>query len=211
LSLKHTFLYHRIGRPRNFIAQGKFHSVYKVLIIFAFSFFLVSCEENLVFEKYTEIRSGQWTQNEHIEFDVDISDTSSLHNFYINLRHGGNYQFSNIFLFIGSKMPDGKTFRDTLECALAANDGKWFGKGIGDIRDIRVLFKKNLAFPMKGRYHFSIEQAMRMNPLPYVFDVGIRLEKVKAVKENTRRNFFRFEEKSVIDPRSNNEEGEEKH
>ncbi len=56
-------------------------------------------------------------------------------------------------------------------------NGKWLGEGLGDIWDNRVLFKKNVSFPQKGEYRFEFTQAMRLNPLPGVMDVGIRIEK----------------------------------
>jgi gliding motility-associated lipoprotein GldH len=175
----------------------KFMRLCMILACLAFMLFICSCEKSLVFEKNEKLSGGQWDQNDKIDFDVMINDTAEAHNFYINIRHGGNYQFSNIFMFISTKMPDGKSFRDTLECTLAADDGKWYGSGIGDIRDVRILFKRNLIFPLKGKYHFGIEQAMRMSPLPYVFDVGIRVEKANVKEEKSIRSFFRFQENAA--------------
>ena len=168
---------------------------YLYILVIALVIFICACEKSLVFEKNEKMTAGQWHQNDHVDFDVDIADTINLHNFYINLRHGGNYHFSNIFMFISTKMPDGEFFRDTLECSLAQEDGKWYGSGIGDICDVRIAFKKNLVFPLKGKYHFSIEQAMRMNSLPYVFDVGVRIEKSNVEEDKNIRSFFRFQKK----------------
>jgi gliding motility-associated lipoprotein GldH len=68
--------------------------------------------------------------------------------------------------------------RDTVELTLADASGKWLGSGMGDIWDNRVLFKQSFRFPEKGTYQFALEQAMRVDPLPQVMDVGIRIEKV---------------------------------
>lgn len=175
----------------------KFLQISMILPCMALLLFMGSCEPGLVYEKNEKINLGQWNQNDHVDFDVMIDDTVLMHNFYVNIRHGGNYQFSNIFMFISTKMPDGKSFRDTIECSLAADDGKWYGSGLGDLRDVRILFKKNLAFPIKGKYHFGVEQAMRMNPLPYVFDVGIRVEKANAEEDKSIRSFFKFKNQVV--------------
>jgi gliding motility-associated lipoprotein GldH len=64
-----------------------------------------------------------------------------------------------------------------VELTLADARGKWLGSGYGNTRDNRILFKKNFRFPEAGTWHFELEQAMRMNPLPQIMDVGLRIEK----------------------------------
>jgi gliding motility-associated lipoprotein GldH len=78
---------------------------------------------------------------------------------------------------MNTTFPDGKLDRDTLEIMLAGKDGKWLGEGLGDIWDNRILFKKNVSFPLKGEYRFELTQAMRLDPLPGIMDVGMRVER----------------------------------
>lgn len=147
------------------------------LAIFIFVLFLTACDQNVVFEKNTELPENRWELKNVVTFETDIQDTITPHNLYINLRNAGGYQFSNIFLFFTTKSPSGKTERDTVELTLADPSGKWLGDGLGDIWDNRFLFRDNFRFPEKGIYIFSLEQAMRVDPLPQVMDVGIRIEK----------------------------------
>jgi gliding motility-associated lipoprotein GldH len=67
--------------------------------------------------------------------------------------------------------------RDTVELILQNQNGKWSGSGLGDIWDCQIRFKQNLRFPMKGRYEFSVIQAMQMENLPAVMEVGMRIER----------------------------------
>jgi len=68
---------------------------------------------------------------------------------------------------------------------LADEKGNWLGSGAGDLWDNSILFKKNTKFPLKGKYTFTFEQAMRygdqaaIDPLPFILDVGITIEKSK--------------------------------
>jgi gliding motility-associated lipoprotein GldH len=98
---------------------------------------------------------------------------------YINVRNAGGYQFSNLFLFVKTTLPKGQASIDTVECNLATPEGKWLGSGLGDIYDNQILYKKNIRFLFSGKYKFEIEQAMRINPLPMIMDVGIRIEKAQ--------------------------------
>jgi hypothetical protein len=41
------------------------------------------------------------------------------------------------------------------------------------------MFKRGLRFPLKGKYQFSIEQAMRIAELPNIIEIGMRIEKSK--------------------------------
>ncbi len=145
--------------------------------IFIFALFLTACDKNVVFEKNIELPENRWEQKNVVTLETDIQDTITAHNLYINLRNAGGYQFSNIFLFFTTKSPSGKMERDTVELTLADPSGKWLGDGLGDIWDNRFLFRDNFRFPEKGIYIFTLEQAMRVDPLPQVMDVGIRIEK----------------------------------
>lgn len=142
-------------------------------------FFFVSCDKTRLFEQNTEIKNNLWDFKDPLVFSVNISDTITEHNFYINVRNAGFYGFSNLFLFINTTLPGGEVQRDTVECILAAPDGRWLGDGLGDIWDNRILFKEKMRFPASGQYRFELAHAMRINPLPGIMDAGIRIEKSK--------------------------------
>jgi gliding motility-associated lipoprotein GldH len=140
---------------------------------------LGSCGSRSVYDRSIEISERGWHEDSIVVFDdVIISDTISLHNFYINLRHSTDYRYSNFYLFLNTTLPNGRITRDTIEMILADNYGKWYGKGFGHIRENRILVRQNLKFPLKGSYRFAIEQAMREDDrvLEGMRNVGIRIE-----------------------------------
>lgn len=149
-----------------------------ILSLFSMALLLfISCDQKRVYEKNVKISDGIWDIDEKISFDVDIKDTVSLHNFYINIRNTGAYPYSNIFLFVNTEFPDGGRSRDTVECFLADINGKWLGDGSGDIWDNQILFKRGVIFPRMGIYKFEYEHAMRVEQLPFIMDAGLRIEK----------------------------------
>lgn len=95
------------------------------------------------------------------------------------VRHADSYPYNNIFLFVKTVYPDGKTTNDTMEVILSNQKGEWLGSGAGDIFDFKVPIKKNVRFPLAGKYHFEFEQGMRVDPLPLVMDFGFEIEKSK--------------------------------
>lgn len=150
-----------------------------LLSLLLLSVTILSCDSNRVFDENKQIEKAIWNQEEPLVFLVNITDTVSPHNVYLNVRNAGMYPFSNLFLFINTGFPQGQIDRDTAEVTLASPDGKWLGDGLGDIYDNRVLFHRNVRFPQAGEYRFEIFQAMRVNPLPGIMDAGIRIEKVR--------------------------------
>ncbi len=127
----------------------------------------------------TAITNNSWYRLKSVTESVTITDTLQKHNFYVNIRNNNKYPYSNIYLFINTKFPSGKTSRDTVECILADAEGKWLGKSSGDISDHRILIKQGVRFPMSGLYTFEIEHAMRVENLQGITDVGLRIEKAE--------------------------------
>jgi gliding motility-associated lipoprotein GldH len=160
----------------------------KLVVVCAFVTLISSCDKNRVFEENREIEKGIWDQHKNIVFNVAVNDTLSWHNIYINIRNSGTYPFSNLFLFINTQSPKGQTEMDTVECKLADESGKWLGDGIGDLWDNQILFKHKVRFPMKGVYRIQLQQAMRINPLPSLMDIGIRIEKIAHVEGAPQKN-----------------------
>lgn len=147
-----------------------------LILLFAGMIFM-SCDSNRVYEENVAINNNEWDIKQVVKLETQITDNLSKNDIYINVRNGGNYNYSNLFLFITTTMPTGKKITDTLECVLANENGKWLGKGTGHIIDNRIPFKRNIVFPDTGKYIFEIEQAMRMEKLPEVYDIGLRIEK----------------------------------
>lgn len=140
---------------------------------------LCSCNKNVVYSEYQSFKENLWPENEKAIFDVEINDAQNLHNISIMVRHADSYPFSNLYLFVTSTYPDGKVLTDTMEIMLANNKGEWQGAGAGDIFDLKVPVKKNVRFPLTGKYKFEFIHGMRVDPLPLIMDLGFEIEKVK--------------------------------
>lgn len=138
---------------------------------------LAACGDAPVFQADTEVPDGLWAQAWQPEFSFEIADTVNGHDVFIDLRHTGDYAFSDLYLFVTVNGPGLPQARDTVECLLADPSGHWYGRGSGYIKSARVLYKRDKRFPRKGRYSIRLEQAMREDPLEGVIDVGIGVEK----------------------------------
>ena len=154
-------------------------------VIVALACLLVAgCTSHVVFQQDAEVPNGIWARSWKPQFSFDIKDTVAQRNIYLDIRHTGEYRFSNIYVFTTLQGPDGHAFTDTVECTLADPSGRWFGKGTGFIFSDRfqahVLYRMNNRFPRSGRYVFTLEQAMRTDELKGVIDVGVSVEEAQG-------------------------------
>ncbi|MEI6174475.1 MAG: gliding motility lipoprotein GldH [Bacteroidota bacterium] len=148
-----------------------------LLFVLLLAGMMISCDSNRIFEENFEVENGVWKANRRLKFDVTISNIALRYNVYLNVRNSTIYPYSNLYLFLNTKYPDGKISRDTLELTLADYDGRWLGSGMGDIKFSRFLLQKGVQFRQKGKYGFELEQAMRVSELQGLRDIGLRIEK----------------------------------
>lgn len=151
----------------------------KMLLMMLCVVIFSSCNKNVVYSKYQTFQDNQWFAKDKAVFDLEIEDTQTLNNISLMVRHADTYPYNNLFLFVTTKYPDGKVLTDTMEVILANNKGEWMGSGVGDIFDFKVPIKRNVRFPLGGKYQFVFEQAMRVDPLPMIMDFGFEIEKSK--------------------------------
>jgi gliding motility-associated lipoprotein GldH len=98
------------------------------------------------------------------------------------VRHTNAYPYSNIWLNVYYKEPGDSSFtRTRVEIPLAEPSGKWLGRGMGEIYEQR-MFIDQLHLDRVGKYEMRLEQNMRVNELPEILQVGLRLEKTPHVK-----------------------------
>jgi gliding motility-associated lipoprotein GldH len=150
----------------------------RLLFLIFLPLLLISCNRDVVFTDSKEIKDNKWQLIDIPAFNVTISDTINSNNLFFTIRTGSDYPFRNIFLFVTATSPDGKNLTDTLQYYLADDKGKWYGRGFGDIHELKLPYKSNVFFPARGKYVFKIQHGMRTEGLPGVYDIGLRIEKI---------------------------------
>jgi len=140
--------------------------------------------EDIVYQQDRLLETGSWSEQASMHFDVNVQDTTQAYNIFISLKNDNSYPRSNIWLFCKTVSPNGNFMLDTSEFIIADPHGRWIGAANGDKWDINILYKKAIGFPVKGRYQFEIQQAMRFAELPGIWQVGLRIEKTNFKTKN---------------------------
>jgi len=145
---------------------------------------MAGCMPSPYYQKDYSVPQNEWTYNFKPVFKFDISDTTVSYNLMFIVRHTNAYPFSNIWLNVYHKQPGDSSFtRTRVEVPLAEPSGKWLGRGMGEISEQRMLLDQ-LHLNRPGKYEMRLEQDMRINELPEILQVGLRLEKIPRKKTN---------------------------
>lgn len=156
-------------KARHFLRAGCF--LLCLLLIQGFS----SCTDEALLDKNEAIADNVWATAQRPEFSVDIKDASVGYDMFLNLRNTPEFPFSKVFVLVHIEKEGqvASSFRVGLK--LADRDGLWTGKSAGSLYAHQALFRRNFHFPDTGLYRFVLESNMRLNPLPGISDVGVRL------------------------------------
>jgi gliding motility-associated lipoprotein GldH len=133
-------------------------------IIFSFFSLLLfaNCNTN-VNSSYNIFKEDSWHTDSIITISHGVVDSTTKHNLYLKVRHNTDFEYQNIFLFVSFKE---KT--DTIEVILSEKNGKWLGKGFGDIKEVDYCFAENVTFNSNQAISITIEQAMRYGDEPEI-------------------------------------------
>ncbi len=149
----------------------------KIIYILAFlALILTSCNDGGVYNDCTSIKEFAWHKDSLSTFKPIITDTVGQYNVLITVRHDTKYAYQNLWLFVKSTSPEGIIVKDTIECYLADNRGKFLGNGIS-VYEMPILYMSKIKFPKQGTYTFDIQQGMRDSILVGVRNICLSIEK----------------------------------
>ncbi len=158
-----------------------------LFVLFATVLVLSGCLPSPYYQKQYNIPKNAWHNDYKPTFKFEVTDTTAPYHLYFIIRHTDAYPYSNIWVWVNTKQPGDTTYeRARIEIPLTDQSGKWFGRGMGELWEQRMPITRNdqpMRFNKMGTYEIQFEQNMRINPLPEVLNIGLRVEK------DTKRNF----------------------
>ena len=149
---------------------------FNVALLFL-STLVASCGRDVIYTDSSEMDNNVWNLSNMVVFEYENADTEQKTDVDFLIRTTPNYPYRNIYLFVSSFSPEGKSITDTLEYILADEKGTWYGKGTGNIRSLSLPFRQNVFFSETGTYTFRVSHGMRDVDLKGVADISIRITK----------------------------------
>jgi len=149
-----------------------------IAFIILISLYLAACARLDVYEKTIALPSQKWYSNSRLSFSFNVKDTAANYMVYVVLRHTDGYEFNNLWLSVGFREPKGSLRFQNLEMILGSDAKGWEGNGMDDIFEVRKNISNGpIHFSRPGNYTFTLSQIMRQDPLKYILNAGIRVEK----------------------------------
>jgi gliding motility-associated lipoprotein GldH len=152
------------------------------LSFFALLVFLGGCDSRRIFEDNVEFRDRKWKIAEPVQFQFTIDDASKKYNLLMNIRNSLDYPYARIFVNYDLLRQDSSSLTKKMlaEYLFDQKTGRPFGtSGIGDIYDHQFPVVKNYSFEKAGAYTIKLNQFMRMDTIPGILAVGIRVERAE--------------------------------
>lgn len=153
--------------------------VMKSIAFFLTAAFLISCDNDRVFENNREFEDRTWKVTEEPRFEFTISDTTLRYNLYYNVRNSLAYPYARIFITyhfydsMGKELSKKLVYNDLFD----QKTGRPLGEsGLGDLYDHQFPILKHHRFYASGKYSVKLDQFMRQDTLQGVIAVGVRLE-----------------------------------
>lgn len=138
---------------------------------------MISCGESTIYQNNKDLPEGKWGINQNIPFEIQIDDTAGRYNIAYTLRNGLDYPYYNLYLKYSLKDSLGSTISENLQELILMNKktGKPYGSGFGDKYDHQFISLKDFEFPYQGKYYFNIIHYMRVDTLPEIYSVGLKI------------------------------------
>lgn len=140
---------------------------------------LSGCSTLDVYEKTMSFPDHEWKNSSQPSFTFTITDTVAAYHIFVILRHEDAYRYNNIWINITTKAPLDTFKTQQVNIILADNTRGWLGTGMDDVFDHRARITRLPVKLRKGEYTFTLQQHMREEPLQFVLNAGIRVEKVQ--------------------------------
>lgn len=159
----------------------------KISLLFSIGFLLLSCKYDVLYDQYQIIENTVWNKEKEYYFTFMVEDIDVPYDITFEIRNNNQYPYQNLWLFYGEERPVGALRRDTVECLLADDYGKWYGQGIS-LFQLSIPLRKNYYFSHKGQYTFSFSQGMRNDNLKGIQELGLKVSKSVNAPASTNPN-----------------------
>ena len=143
------------------------------------SLLFLGCDSNRIYEEKVDLDKRIWPKQKEVKFNFEIADTTAQYNLYYILRYTNKYPYQNLYLQYYLEDSTGRVLNKELNNVVLFNPvtGIPTGTGLGDILTLQKRFIDHFTFPRPGLYGIGVEQFMRLDTLPEIITVGIRVER----------------------------------
>ncbi len=135
-----------------------------------------ACGPNYIVEKELPITAGEWSYDQQLDFDFEIEDSLKLYNLLLDINYEKIYPKQNLYLRIHSLFPEREPIAQVLSIDLMDKMGRHQGDCNEAACTVEILLQKEAYFNTLGKHTIRLEQFMRINPLPGIKSMTLKVE-----------------------------------
>lgn len=151
------------------------------MLLFAMILAGSACGPYYFYDEQFTIDDAKWVYADTIEFNFDIADTIATYDLMLDVDHSTSYAYQNIYVKIFTTFPDGTRLQQEVPIDFADSKGAWYGKCGSTMCNLRVMLQEGAHFDQIGRHQLRILQFMRIDPLPGIRAIALKLDKKQDI------------------------------
>lgn len=156
-----------------------FHSTARYLFALAvLGFLFAACNKDVIFEKKIAIPDGTWSYENKLPFEFEVTDTTKTYQVLLNVQHAGDFGYQNCYVQITTNFPNGEEKKQAVSLELAAQSGIWVGECSGNDCELEIPLQAKARFKQPGKHSITVEQFMRVNPLPGIKSIELKIKQL---------------------------------
>jgi gliding motility-associated lipoprotein GldH len=166
-------------------------AIKKAAVFMAMLAGIIACDVDVpLVEEYKVMDRAGWFYDSAAVFELPVEDTTQQYNLYILLRNTSGYQYYNIYIRPELYSPIGELLYSNLKEVdlMHSRSGAPYGevseprgKAAGNVFTHEVPLLQNHRFSRSGNYRLQLRHYMRLDTLPEVEAIGVRLEFAQPV------------------------------
>jgi len=152
----------------------------KLLVLAFFASFFFACGTDYIHEDYKILANKQWVVDSVAAFPFTITEPTQKYNLVYTIRNTLRYPYYNLFITYELVDASGKILATKRLDANLLNPktGEPYGTGLGDMYDHEFSLVDAYQFSKAGTYTLKLKQEMRLDTLPEIVAVGVKVKEL---------------------------------
>ncbi len=153
----------------------------KTLLTLLSSSILFACGKKYTYEGYQTLPNKQWIADSVATFSFIITEDIQAYQLSYSIRNTLRYPYYNLFISYDIIDASGKVLLNKRidNNLLNPKTGEPYGTGLGDVYDHDFMLSPSYKFPKTGSYQLKLKQEMRLDTLPEIVAVGVKVAVVE--------------------------------
>ena len=155
--------------------------ILKLTSLFSIVLFAMACTpEGRIFSENKELSPElEWLKQDTREFKVTVDDITSTYDLSLMFRYATGFQYKTANVRVTEISPNGEEVVSEYKLSIRDDNGDYLGEPALDIWDSEHLVETKKTYKETGTYTYVMEHAMINDPMQFVMEIGLIVDKSK--------------------------------